>query len=137
MKVMMAVFALMVLGASIVGASDCPSYKMDPYLAANVDLADDQRAEIRARYEAFMAEINPLRDELFTKKMELRQEWMKENPDQSEIVGKQKEIRAIQDFIEEKAIAYRLQCWRVLTSEQREKISFRPTSYRGRNCGKW
>jgi Spy/CpxP family protein refolding chaperone len=114
---------------------------MNPNCPANVNLTDTQKAELQSRHDAFMAEMSPLRDELFSKKMELRELWSKAEPDQSKISAKQQEIRELQNQMQEKATQYQLACRQLLTPEQREKMTVAQASCRGKgqSCrmGRW
>ena len=78
--------------------ADCgmgPGAGMDQYLASTLNLTEDQKVRIQAKQEAFHAEMNPLRDKLFSKKMELRSLWAQGIPNQVKLAAKQKEIQAI------------------------------------------
>ena len=108
---------------------------MNPNFASNMNLTDDQKAQLQSRHDAFMAEMNPLRDELFSKKMELRELWTKADPSQAEISAKQQEIREIQSRMQEKATEYQLECRQMLTPEQREKMTVTPASFGGKGGG--
>jgi len=99
-----------------------PGYGMNPYVASTLNLTEDQKTQIQARQEVFLEEINPLRDKLFSKRMELRSLWAKPNPDQASISEKQMEIQTIQNEIQEKATQYQLDCRQFLTAEQQEKL---------------
>jgi Spy/CpxP family protein refolding chaperone len=76
---------------------------MNPNFASNMNLTNAQRAQLQPKHDAFMADMDPLRDELFSKEMELRQLWAKANPSQAEISAKQQEIHAIQSKMQKKA----------------------------------
>lgn len=128
-KLGMLAFAL-VLAASnawAFGGGGCgmgmgPGCGMNSQLVADLNLTPDQKAQLQARQEAFMAEIEPLRNELFTKKEELRQLWAKPDPDQTLISAKQQEIRELQGRMQERATQQRLSCRDILTPEQRAKL---------------
>lgn len=120
-------FVFMVLAASNAWAfrGECgmgPGLGMNSYIASTLNLTEDQKAQIQTKQEVFQEEINPLRDELFSKRMELRELWAKANPDQGLISAKQKEIQAIQNQIQEKTTQYQLECRELLTPEQQEKL---------------
>lgn len=90
--------------------------------ASELGLTADQKAQLQARQEAFMAEVEPLRNELFSKRAALKQLWAKPDPDQAGISAKQQEIRDLQAQIQEKTTQQRLGCREILTAEQREKL---------------
>lgn len=95
---------------------------INPYLASTLGLSEDQKAQIEAKQQAFQEEINPLRDKLFSTKMELRNLWAQSSPDQAKIRAKQEAIQSLQSQIQEKATQYQLECREVLTPEQQEKL---------------
>ena len=105
--------------------ADCgmdPGAGMDQYLASTLNLTEDQKVRIQAKQEAFHAEMNPLRDKLFSKKMELRSLWAQGIPDQVKLAAKQKEIQAIQNQIQEITTQHRLECRELLSPEQQETL---------------
>jgi len=99
-----------------------PGFGMSSSIASSLNLSEDQKAQIQARQEVFQDEINPLRDELFTKRMELRELWAEASPEQSRISAKQKEIQAVQSQIQEKTTQFQLECRELLTPEQQEQL---------------
>ena len=90
--------------------------------ASSLNLTDDQNAQIQAKQEAFMEEINPLRDRLFSRKMEVRELWRQASPDQAKISAKQREIQDIQSQIQARATQYQLECRELLSPEQQERL---------------
>jgi len=108
---------------------------MNPNCSANVNLTDAQRAQFQSRHDAFMTEVSPLKDELFSRKMELRELWSAADPSQAKITAKQQEIRELQAQLQEKATEYQLECRQMLTPEQREKMIVAQTSCRGKGQG--
>jgi Spy/CpxP family protein refolding chaperone len=112
-----------------------PGYGMGPGWAAALDLTEEQQAQIQAKQTAFQADTDPLRDKLFSKKMELRNLWAETNPDQAKITAKQKEIQALQNKLQEKATQFRLDCREVLSPEQQEKL-VTTMAYRGGQDGR-
>jgi Spy/CpxP family protein refolding chaperone len=90
--------------------------------ASNLNLSEDQKAQIETRQQVFAEEMSPLRDKLFSRRMELRELWSQPSPDQARIAAKQQEIRALQSEIQERATQYQLDCRQLLTPEQKEKL---------------
>ncbi len=143
MRKLSVVVAVLVLGASSAwgfgghwgGMQGGCGLGMNPNRSASVNLTDDQRAQFQSRHDAFMAEIRPLRDELFSKKMELRELWAKAEPNQAKISTKQQEIRELQAQMQEKATEFQLGCRQLLTAEQREKMTVTQASFRGKGLG--
>jgi Spy/CpxP family protein refolding chaperone len=95
---------------------------MNPYFASTLGLSEDQKAQIQLKQQAYQDEINPLRDKLFSTRMELRNLWAEASPDQAKITAKQKQIQSLQSQIQEKATQYQLECREILTPEQQEKL---------------
>jgi Spy/CpxP family protein refolding chaperone len=91
-----------------------PAYGVPPI----PDLRAEQSAQIQALRDGFLKEIEPLREDLFTKGTELRTLWSSPNPDSAAVTAKQKEILALQSEIQEKATTLGLEIRKVLTSEQ-------------------
>jgi Spy/CpxP family protein refolding chaperone len=112
-----------------------PGIGMNTRFASDLNLTADQKAQLQTQREALMAETEPLRNELFTKREELRQLWAKPDPDQAVISAKQLEIREIQGQIQERATQQRLGCREILTAEQREKLGTL-TAQTGRGDGR-
>jgi Spy/CpxP family protein refolding chaperone len=104
------------------GSGMRPGCGTGPYGLANLDLSPEQSAKIQALREARLKEVSPLRNQVFSKRAELRLLWVQINPDQDKIRTKQKEISRLRDQIQEKATQYRLELRKVLTPEQRAQL---------------
>jgi len=89
---------------------------------SNLNLSEDQKAQIETRQQVFAEEMSPLRDKLFSRRMELQELWSQPSPDQARISSKQQEIRDLQSEIQERATQYQLDCRELLTPEQKEKL---------------
>lgn len=100
--------------------ASCPHLK-PPYPAC-LNLSEEQRTRIDSRQKAFTDEISKLHDELYSKKMELKDLWATARPDLSAIASKQRKIREIASKIQESATRHQLECREILTHEQREKL---------------
>jgi Spy/CpxP family protein refolding chaperone len=143
MKRLGLLIAVLALGASSAwgfgghrdGMQGGHGYALNLNFASNMNLTEDQQAQLDAKREAFMAETDPLRDELFSKRMELRELWTKANPSQDEISAKQQEIREIQTQMQEKATEYQLELRQLLTPEQREQLAAAKASFGGKGGG--
>jgi Spy/CpxP family protein refolding chaperone len=112
------------------GSGMGPGYGMGPCWTGALDLTQEQQAQIQARQAAFQKDAAPLRENLFAKKMELRNMWTRTNPEDAKVLAKQKEIQTLQTQLQEKATQFQLECRQMLTPEQQAKI---PTTaaYRG------
>lgn len=91
-------------------------------LYARLNLTSEQKARIKALQNAYLHDIKPLQDQMFSKRGDLRLLWLQNNPDKDKIVATQKEIRAIRDQIQDKTVAHRVDIFNILTPEQQDKV---------------
>lgn len=91
-------------------------------LFAKLNLNASQKAQIKTMRDDFLREIKPLQDKMFSKRGDLRLLWLETSPDKNKIMALQKEMRAIRDQIQDKAVSLRLDIFNLLTPEQKEKI---------------
>lgn len=107
-------------------------YAMDNHWASSLGLTPEQSQKLQALQEAYLKEITPLQNQLFSRRAELRLLWSQQNPDQDKIAAKQKEVNALQQQIQERATHYQLESRNILTPEQRAKaVGFGPGHGRG------
>ena len=97
-----------------------PGYGMPPYAASNLNLTAEQSNPLQTLRETYLNEVTPLQNQIFGKRAELRMLWAQQNPDQTAITAKQKEILELQQQLQEKSTKYQLDCRNALTSEQHE-----------------
>lgn len=103
---------------------------------AGLNLTAEQTAKIKEMRETGWNEMKPLREQMFTKRDELRKLWLEANPDQVKITAAQKEMRLLRDQMQDRMTAYRLEALKVLTPEQKEKMgSFKQGRGPGRGSG--
>lgn len=105
-----------------------------------LNLTADQKTKMSELRDAHFNAVKPLRDQMFTKRDELRKLWLEPNPDQGKITAAQKEMRTVRDQMQDKMTAFRLDALKVLTPEQREKAKSFADGYRagrggGSGCG--
>jgi Spy/CpxP family protein refolding chaperone len=101
-----------------------------------LNLTADQKTKISELQDAQFKGIKPLRDQMITKRDELRKLWLEPNPDQGKITAAQKEMRSVRDQMQDKMTAFRLETLKVLTPEQQEKAkSFAAGYAAGRGYG--
>lgn len=86
-----------------------------------LNLTADQKTRIEALRNAHLRDIKPLQDQMFSKGGDLKLLWLQTNPDKEKIVAAQRELRAIRDKMEDKAVAHRVDVFNILTPEQQEK----------------
>lgn len=86
-------------------------------------LTPEQSSKIQAIRLASFEESQPLQQQLFAKKTELRGLWLSQNPDQAKISALQKDILNIQMKLQEKGTKTKLEARKVLTPEQQAQVS--------------
>jgi Spy/CpxP family protein refolding chaperone len=96
------------------------------------DLTSEQSAQIQALRDAFLKEIEPLQNDLWTKRTELRNLRSDPKTDPAVITAKQKEILDLQSKLQEKAGNLGLDIRKVLTPEQLAQL---PAFGRGAGVG--
>lgn len=77
-----------------------------PYAAS---LSPEQSQKLQALQEAYIKDITPIQNQLFSKKMELRLLWSQANPDQEQIMAKQKEMNELQEQLQAKATKHQFE----------------------------
>jgi Spy/CpxP family protein refolding chaperone len=96
------------------------------------NLTAEQSAQIQALRDAFLKEIEPLQNDLWTKRTELRTLWTDPKTDPAAITAKQKEIWDLQSKLQEKRADLALSIRNLLTPEQLAQL---PASGRGAGFG--
>jgi len=90
--------------------------------APGLNLTAEQSAQVRGLQEAQLKEIQPLQNNLYSKRSELRLLWLQQTPDQGKITAADREIRALRDQIQDKMTSHRLAIFKILTPEQQTKL---------------
>lgn len=88
-----------------------------------LNLTENQKAKLDTLQNEYFNTVSPLREKIFEKSSELRELWLKADPDKNKITAKQKEVRVLRDQLEDKRTAYRFEVNKILTKEQKEKLS--------------
>ncbi|MDP2267949.1 MAG: Spy/CpxP family protein refolding chaperone, partial [Deltaproteobacteria bacterium] len=91
-------------------------------LYGKLNLTADQKAGIETLRNAHLRDIKPFQDQMFSKRGDLKLLWLQTNPDKEKILAVQKDIRAIRDQIQDRAVAHRVDAFNILTPEQQEKV---------------
>jgi Spy/CpxP family protein refolding chaperone len=89
---------------------------------AGLNLSAEQIEKIQKIQGDRYAEMATVRNEMVTKRTELRDLFREPNLDQAKIVAKQKEIAALQTQMQEKGLATRIAVAEILTPEQRAQM---------------
>lgn len=78
-----------------------------------MNLTPDQAGKLFDLKEKFRNDTADLRKQMFIKRAEMAPLWKAENPDQKQIQAKQKEVNALRDQLQEKAVAFRLEARKI------------------------
>ncbi len=73
-----------------------------------MQLPPDQAAKAFDMRQKFMNDTADLRKQMLVKRAELNEMWKAKEPDKTKIAAKQKEINAVRDQFQEKAIAFKV-----------------------------
>jgi len=90
--------------------------------APGLNLTAEQTAQIRSLQESQLKEIQPLQNNLYSKRSELRLLWLQQTPDEGKITAADREIRSLRDQIQDKRTNHRLAIFKILTPEQQTKL---------------
>ncbi len=83
-----------------------------------LNLTPEQKIKLTELKEKQWKETVSLRNELQTKRLELRTLWTVPNPDKDKILAQQKEINELRNALQAKSTDFRLEARKVLTPEQ-------------------
>ena len=95
---------------------NCPGY------GDRLNLTQEQRTNLNELKERNWKDTVALRNEMQTKRLELRTLWSAPDPDRSKILAKQKELNALRDQLQAKLTDSRLEARKILTPEQAAQI---------------
>jgi Spy/CpxP family protein refolding chaperone len=87
-----------------------------------LNLTPEQMQKMKALRKSFFEQVLPLRNELMSKKLELKALWVQTNPDEGKILAKQEEINALKAQLQEKGIKNRLEMRKILSPEQQAQL---------------
>jgi Spy/CpxP family protein refolding chaperone len=103
-------------------------YGRGPYHAADItkltglNLTEEQITKLKALHDVQLLYIQPLRDQMYSKSVELKGLWLEQTPDHNKIAALQKEIQTLRNVMLEKVTAYRLKTQNILTVQQQTKL---------------
>jgi len=81
-------------------------------------LTDEQRAQLQDLRKKFHDETAQLRESVFAKRQELHSLWSDPKAETSAIMNKEKELRYLQDQMQDEALQLKLEARKILTPEQ-------------------
>ena len=121
-----------------------PQYGCDFTYAPGLNLTAEQKTKMDALRDSFLKDVKPIQDQLYSKQGDMRLLWLEKKPDQAKIAAMQKEIRALRDQIQDKAMNQRLTMFSMLTPEQQDTLrnygpagrGFGPSMGRGSGHGR-
>jgi len=97
---------------------DCSSLTAN----AKLKLTVEQTTLLRALDEKYTQEIEPIREQLYGKGLELKSEWLQMEPDYGKIEALQGDAVKLQKRMRAKLAAHRAETLKVLTLEQRAHV---------------
>ena len=138
-KVWMVGLALVAIGGVAVAAgpgcgwgtdANCPGFNQ-------LNLTPEQKTKFAELQEKQWKDTVTLRNEMQTKRLELRTLWSAPNPDKDKILAKQKEMNELRGKLQAKATDFRLETRKILTPEQAAQVgTFGPGMGFGGPCGR-
>jgi zinc resistance-associated protein len=84
-----------------------------PHGMGMMNLTPEQAGQMFDLKQKFMNDTAALRKQMVMKRAEMAALWRVETPDQAQIRAKQKELGALRDQMQEKAMAFRLECKKI------------------------
>ena len=97
-----------------------------------LNLTAEQKTKLNDLREKTWKETVTLRNEMQTKRLELRTLWTNPNPDKDKILAKQKELNDLRNTLQAKMTDSRLEARKQLTPEQAAQVA---TQGPGMGCG--
>ena len=101
-----------------------------------LNLTPEQKTKMNELQEKHWKETISLRNEMQTRRLELKTLWSIPNPDKDKILSKQKELNDLRDKMQAKATDFRIESRKILTPEQAAQIgAFGSAMGFGSGCG--
>jgi zinc resistance-associated protein len=124
-KVIMVGLALTALTGTALAAG--PGYRAGnnanyPAGMNRLNLTPEQKTKFTELQEKHWKDTVSLRNEMQTKRLELRTLWTAPNPDRNKILAKQKELNEVRDKIQARSTDFRLEIRKALTPEQATQL---------------
>ncbi len=93
-----------------------------PAIGNRLNLTPEQKTKLGELQEKHWKDTISLRNEMQTKRLELRTLWTAPTPDKDKILAKQNELNALRDKLHVMATDFRLDIRKVLTPEQAAQL---------------
>ena len=123
-KRMFIAIGVMLFGSAnlvLAGPSDRRGRNHNRYMLDSLNLTVEQIEKVRVLRESYLKAKDPLRNQMFSKRTELKLLWMQLKPDPAKIKSKQKEVHDLRWQLQLKRTDYRLAFREILTPEQLSK----------------
>jgi Spy/CpxP family protein refolding chaperone len=125
LKILTVGLALIALAGSAMAAG--PGFGFDdrinrPFIEDRLNLTTEQKTKLKELQEKHWNETIALRNEMQTRRLELRTLWTVPNPDKNKILAKQKELNELRDKMQAKTTDFRLDMRKILTPEQAAQV---------------
>lgn len=91
---------------------------------ASTNLSEEDQAKLNQLQDSFFKETRELRGQIDENRVVLRNEMMKDKPDEAKVLKLQKQISSLKSDFDQKAIKHRLEVHKIL-----------PDNYQGRGFG--
>lgn len=78
-----------------------------------MNLTTEQAGQLFDLKQKFMNDTASLRKEMMVKRTELAALWQAENPDEKQILAKQKELNALKEQMQQKAVGFKMQARKI------------------------
>jgi Spy/CpxP family protein refolding chaperone len=108
---------------------DCPGYGTGPGMMDgrgmgrgmmnDPNLSQEQRDQLSAERDKFLADTEELRDSIRDKRNALREEMSKQDPDTAKVGQIQKELSALQGDFDQKRVQHQLEVRKILPDDYR------------------
>ena len=105
----------------LAGPGDRKGRDRDQYMLDSLNLTVEQMEKIRVLRESYMRAKNPLQNQMFSKRAELKLLWMQTKADSEKIKSMQKEIHDLKWQLKIKRTDYQLAFRDILNPEQLSK----------------
>lgn len=86
--------------------------------AGNLNLTAEQSEKLNGLHQGFLKETLPIQNELASKALEFRTLLASPSTDKTQVKAKQQEMFVLQNKMQEKSLAYRLDAREILTPDQ-------------------
>lgn len=93
-------------------------YVVDITKLSDLNLTNEQVVKLKSLRENHLYEIQPLRDQMYGKSIELKGFWLTQHPDRNKIEILEKEIQIKQREMSDKVTIYRQKTLNILTTQQ-------------------